>query len=126
MSYLVSASDGSLTGIQSIGNISYSIGSNLATNNVVRDSDTFTISSISGNYEERFDDQDYTGNPTSQDIQNVTGAFTGVQNLGSIVYGIGNSNIINEDFVNQTKNISDLTGLYTERFDDETYYQTLI
>jgi len=125
MSYIIGA-NGSTTGLQSLGNMSFSIGSNLKSIDVDRDADTFTLSSVSGTYEERFDDENYTGGPTAEDIQSATGTFTGVQHLGAITYVIGNDNVADDIFVNDTKDISELTGLYTNRFDDEAYYQILI
>ena len=48
---------------------------------------------------------------------NVTGAFTGNQQLGNVIYSIGgNLDIISTDRNSQDVTLASITGLYEERF----------
>lgn len=122
MTYIINADNGSTTGIQSQGNITYSLGNNLRATNISILAKTQDISDISGIFDERFDDVDYTGGIPTVDIQNSTGNYASNQYLGRVVYLVSNDNVTDNDFTYKSKTISSITGLYSNRFDDETYY----
>lgn len=56
------------------------------------------------------------------DINNNAGGTTGSQNLGQVVVKVGNSTQSYDSTDRDETTIASVTGTWSERFDDPTYY----